>query len=119
MIYLLCAEGLNYFHSAQHQSISPFHTQGGGIHRKDNCLSSEPGTSRSSRVPARQGRGGQDCSWLAGAAGWETSLQCWVITGSSGVRANRGLLSILESVYGALLPELYLELQIFPVKALG
>lgn len=40
-------------------------------------------------------------------------------TCSSGVRADRGFLNILDSVYEALLPGLYLELQTFPVETPG
>lgn len=69
--------------------------------------------------PCSAGLGGQGVGWLAGAVGWEMSWQCWVITFSSGVRVNCGFLSILDNVSGALLHELYLELQIFPVKTLG
>lgn len=62
-------------------SLLSAHAQG-GIHRKDNCLSSEPGTSRSFRVPAHWGMEvraaawGHVCGWACGLCGLETSSLC-------------------------------------------
>lgn len=58
----------------------------------------------------------------AGREGWGLACRgCGRRPGSAPLRSEQTVVSfsLLNNVCGALLPELYLELQIFPVKALG
>lgn len=116
---MLHAEGLNCFHSAPRQSISAFHTEAGGIHRRDNCLSSQPGTSRSSRVPARRDVEGRTTATHSGAVSyWDLQAGdsvCVLLVGQS----KRRFLSIPGRVPGVLCSGFYLELQTVPGEALG